>query len=405
MFDWLKKSGLWLWGGSSTGTVERTTVGNGGIRYSTGGNDLPSVDEAGSLAIGAVFACVNLISRNLATLPFSVYKAVGEASVKHPQHFLHSLVHDQPNPAMTSFDWRCAVFANELLWGNAFTWIQSDVTGKPMALYPLRSDRMTVEVNGANVAYIYQTGSRKIRYEAHEICHHKHFSLDGVMGISPIEQSGRTLQLSQAVEKFGSATFANSARPSGLLTHPGALSAEAAQRMRENFDKAYSGPDRAGKLIVLEEGLSYTPVSFSPVDAEYISATKLSVSGIARIFGVPEVLIGQLDRPTYGSIADLKNHFLTFTLLPLIKSFEMSLNAKLFDPGAEYYARMNFDGFLRADQKTRFESYQIGRNIGVYSVNDIRALEQMSPVDNGDTRIEPLNMTPLGGRTQLDAVA
>lgn len=398
MLNWFKKS-LWLFGGSNAGgNRQSSSVGNGGIRYITSGNDLPAVDETGSLAISAVYACVNLIARNLATLPLSVYKAAGEASLKNPTHPLHWLLHDQPNPAMTSFDWRCATFANELLWGNAFTWIQRDVTGKPMALYPLRSDRMTVEVDGSEVSYVYRSGSRQVRYDASEIIHHKHFTLDGVMGISPIEQARRTLQMSQAVEQFGTALFQNGARPSGVLSHPGQLSAEAAQKLRENFDRVYSGPDKAGKLIVLEEGLAYSQISINPVDAQFLESRKFSISEVCRIFGVPEALVGQIDRPTYGSLADMKDHFLTFTLLPIIKSFEQSLNAKVFGAGSQHYAKLNFDGFLRADQKTRFEAYKLGREMGVYSVNDIRRLEEMSDVDGGDTRIEPLNMGPLGSR-------
>lgn len=396
MIDWLKKS-LWLFGGRAAQNKQSAQIGNGGIRYVTA-NDLPAVDEAGSLAISAVYACVNLIARNLATLPLSVYKASGEASVKNSTHPLHWLLHDQPNPAMTSFDWRCATFANDLLWGNAFTWIQRDVTGKPMALYPLRSDRMTVEVGGADVQYVYRTGSRQVSYDASEIIHHKHFTLDGVMGISPIEQARRTLQMSQAVEQFGTALFQNGARPSGVLSHPGQLSAEAAQKLRENFDRVYSGPDKAGKLIVLEEGLAYSQISINPVDAQFLESRKFSISEVCRIFGVPEALVGQIDRPTYGSLADMKDHFLTFTLLPIIKSFEQSLNAKVFGAGSQHYAKLNFDGFLRADQKTRFEAYKLGREMGVYSVNDIRRLEEMSDVDGGDTRIEPLNHAPLGSR-------
>lgn len=398
MLDWLKKS-LWLFGGSQTGAVERRQIGNGGngYRINTAGLDLPAVTEEDSLTISSVYACVNLIARNLATLPLSVYKIADTASVKNTSHPLHWLLHDSPNASMSSFDWRCATFANELLWGNAFTWIAFDVTGKPMALYPLRSDRMTVEVSGGEVSYVYRTANnRTVRYTSAEIIHHKHFTLDGVVGISPIEQARRTLQFSQQIERFGTSLFANGARPSGVLTHPGQLSPEAAQRLRENFEKTYSGPDKAGKLIVLEDGLSYSQTSINPVDAEFLASRKFSVSEIARIFGVPEVLIGQIDRPTYGSIADLKNHFLTFTLLPIIKSFEQALNNKLFPAGSQHYAQMNFDGFLRADQKTRYEAYQIGRNIGVYSVNEIRALEEMGPVDGGDTRMEPLNHVPLG---------
>jgi len=395
VFNWLKKS-LRLFGGSSA--KQSVNIGNGGIRYISSPNDLPRVDEEGSLAIGSVYACVSLISRSLASLPLSVYKAASEASVKNPTHPLHWLLHDQPNPAMTSYEWRFATTANQLLWGNAFTWIQRDVTGKPMALYPLRSDRMTVEVEGSEISYVYRTGSRVVRYDSSEIAHFKGFSLDGVIGLSPISLASRTMQMSNAVEQFGTALFANGARPSGMLSHPGQLSAEAATKLREQFEKTYSGPDKAGKLIVLEEGLVYSQISINPVDAEWLSSRKFQVSEICRIFGIPEVLIGQMEKAMFGSIADLKSFFLTFTLLPIIKSFEQSLNAKLFGAGSQHFAKLNFDGFLRADQKTRFESYRIAREIGVFSVNDIRRLEELSDVEGGDDRLEPLNFAPLGSR-------
>ncbi len=403
MLNWLTKSTLWLFGGSNRGNVQTANVGNG-YRMFTGGNELPIVDEASSLAISAVFACVNLIARNLATLPFSVYKESGGASIKNSTHPLHFLIHDQPNSVMTSFDWRCAVFANELLWGNAFTYIQFDVTGKPIALYPLRSDRMSVEVEGADVSYVYSTGNRKVRYATNEIIHHRHFTLDGVMGVSPIEQARRTLQMSQAVERFGTALFANGARPSGVLTHPGQLTVEAANRLRENFDRNYSGSDKAGKLIVLEEGLQYSQISINPVDAEFLASRKFQVSEICRIFGVPEALVGQIDRPTYGSLADMKDHFMTFTLLPIIKSFEQSVNSKLFGTGSQHYAQMNFDGFLRSDMKTRYEAYQIGRTAGILSPNECREWENLPPIEGGDTYIEPLNHGPLGSREKVPEV-
>lgn len=360
------------------------------------------VDELTALQVSAVFACVRLISQNVATLPIFVYKRETnlDDKKKYPDHPLYPLIHDRPNKIMTAAIWKQTMVAHLLLWGNHFSLI--DYLGSdPVAAWPLQPDRMRVLMSyGGNLKYEYQTADGTKEYAAEQIFHPKIFSADGVTGISAIQNCKQTIGLSMSAEEYGAGLFRNGGRPSGVLKlKEGELTEEAGQRLRESWERIHSGTGSMGRVAILEEGMDYAAITLNMQDTQFLQNRKFQVQDICRIFGVPPHLVQEIDQPTYASVEAQKDEFLTFTLRPIMVLIEQELNLRfLGGQDARYTAAFNFQGFLRSDIKTRYEAYAIGRNWGWLTVNDICRLEDMNTIGpEGDKRLQPLNMTPSSG--------
>lgn len=367
--------------------------------YPASGFRMPTgqyVDENTATSITAVFACVRIIAQNLATIPIFIYKwadAKREDKNRYPQHALYKLIHDKPNAVMTATTWKFAAIAHMLLWGNhysAIDWLGDD----PVAIWPLDPARMRAVLSPDGVlSYELATAEGMRIYKADDILHLKMFSFDGITGLSPIQQCRRTVGLSIAAEEFGASLYNAQGRPSGTLSVEGELDEEAQERLRKSWEKIHSGT--IGRIAILEEGASYAPITMNMQDVQYIQNRKFQVQDICRIFGVPPHLVQEIDQPTYASVEAQKDEFLTFTLRPLGVMIEQEINLTFFGGSdTKYLAAFNFDAFLRSDVKTRFESYAIGINWGIYSPNDCRRMEDMNAVEGGDTYLRPLNMTP-----------
>ncbi len=359
-----------------------------------------SITVSTAMQVSTVYACVRVISETIASLPLHVYESTDAGSVKAVEHPLYRLLHDEPNPEMTSFVLREVMLAHLLLWGNSYCQIIRSGRNRILGLYPLLPDHMAVDRDSSGtLTYTYTTSDGKIvRLEPEEVLHIPGLGFDGVMGYSPIALEKAAVGLAIATEEFGSKFFANGARPSGILTHPNTVKDPKA--LRESWNAAYGGSSNANRVAVIEEGMHYEPISIPNNDAQYLETRKFQVSEICRIFRVPPHLVGDLEHATFSNIEHQSISFAVHTIRPWLSRIEQSLNRALFTDKEKghFYAQFNLDGLMRGDYKSRMEGYAIGRQNGWMSANDIRELENMNPIadeDGGNTYLVNGNMIPI----------
>ncbi|GHV27037.1 portal protein [Clostridia bacterium] len=343
------------------------------------------MNERTALQSTAVYACVRVLSEAIAGLPLHVYryKTDGgkERSLDHP---LYNLLHNSPNPDMTSFIYRETMMAHLLLWGNSYSQIIRNARGQVVALYPLLPQKMEVgRAKNGELTYTYwrdsydlfgnkQTGSVTLRRD--DVLHIPGLGFDGLVGFSPISLARNAIGLALATEAYGGRFFANSANPGGVLEHPGVV--RDPDKLRQSWQSQFSG-ENAHRICVLEEGLKFHPISINPADSQFLESRKFQVDEIARLFRVPPHLIGDLEKATYSNIEHQSLEFVKHTLNPWVVRIEQSLMKALVLPSEQnqIMIRFNLEGLLRGDQKSRYESYSIGIQNGFMSPNDVREIE------------------------------
>ena len=366
-----------------------------------------SVTAQTAIQLSTVYACVRVISETVASLPLGVYEATDDGNLKAGDHPLYHLLHDEPNPEMTSFVFRETLMTHLLLWGNAYAQIIRNGKGEVIALYPLMPNRMSVDRDSnGKLYYKYYRGSDKaIRSKEYEVIlspgdvlHIPGLGFDGLVGYSPIAMAKNAIGLAIATEEFGAKFFANGAAPSGVLEHPGTI--KDPTKVREAWQSQFGGSSNSGKVAVLEEGMKYTPISISPEQAQFLETRKFQINEIARIFRVPPHMVGDLEKSSFSNIEQQSLEFVKYTLEPWLVRWEQSMIRSLLTPSEkqEYFIKFNVDGLLRGDYASRMSGYATARQNGWMSANDIRELENLDRIpaeDGGDLYLINGNMTKL----------
>ena len=367
---------------------------------------LPPVRPQRAIQTAAVYACVRVLSQALASLPLHTYRRIKDKQTELADDTdLYQLLHAEPNPYQTAYVFREQAMAQATLWGNFYAEIQRDaLTGRPIALYPLPAWEVQPELvqEGASLVKRYITQGQSLKDE--DVFHVSAMGWDGIKGISPIALHRASVTMSLNAEEFGANFLKNGTRLSGVIQHPGKLSKEAADRLRASWQDVYAGKANSGKTAVLEEGMKFEGVSMPLADAQYIETRKFQVADIARIFGVPPHMIGDLDRATFSNIEQQSIEFVQNCLQPWVSRWEAEINRKLFTPiqKKRYFARFDLNERMRGDMKSRYEAYAIGRNWGWLSANDIRRMEDENNVEGGDVYLVPLNMVPSTKVDQME---
>ena len=385
---------------STAGSAYRFSLGQ-----STAGK---RVNERSAMQMTAVYACVRVLSEAVAELPLHLYrytdKGSKEKAIDHPLYFL---LHDEPNPEMTSFVFRETLMTHLLLWGNAYAQVIRNGKGEVIALYPLMPDRMTVDRDDKGRLYYEYRKSNDdaptmkdgtVVLSPYDVLHIPGLGFDGLVGYSPIAMAKNAIGLSIAAEEYGSKFYANGAAPSGVLEHPGVL--KDPERVRNSWNSAFGGSSNSHKVAVLEEGLKYTPISISPNEAQFLETRKFQIDEIARIFRVPPHMIGDLEHATFSNIEEQSLEFVKYTLDPWLTRWEQSMQRSLFneDEKKALFIKFNVDGLLRGDYESRMNGYAIGIQNGFMSPNDIRELENMDLIPDelgGNLYMVNGNMLPL----------
>ena len=384
------------------------SLNGSGYRFMMGGSTSgKKVNERSAMQMTAVYACVRILSESIASLPVHLYQYESEGNkakaVKHP---LYRILHDEPNPEMTSFVFRETLMTHLLLWGNAYSQIIRNGKGEVIGLYPLMPNRMTVDRDSnGQIIYQYQmqdsdahTGkSGSVTLRPSEVLHVPGLGFDGLVGYSPIAMAKNAIGLSIATEEYGAKFFANGATPGGILEFPGTV--KNPESIRESWNKGFSGSN-AHKVAILEEGMKYTPISISPEQAQFLETRKFQIDEIARIFRVPPHMVGDLEKSSFSNIEQQSLEFVKYTLEPWIIRWEQSLNRALLTEKEkpDYFVKFNVDGLLRGDYQSRMNGYAIARQNGWMSANDIRSLEQLDLIPDelgGNLYLINGNMTKL----------
>ena len=289
-----------------------------------------AVNPSSAIQVSAVYACVRVIAETIASLPFHVYEATDEGNRKATEHPLYRLIHDEPNKEMTSFILRETLLAHLLLYGNAYCQIIRTGRDRIDSIYPLLPDKMEVDRDaGGLLTYTYTTSDgKRWRLDPRDVLHIPGLGFDGVMGYSPIALEKSAIGLGIAAEEYGSKFFSNGARPSGILTHPNTVKDPAA--LRASWNAAYGSSSNASRVAVLEEGMTFVPLSLPNNEAQFLETRKFQVSEICRIFRVPPHMIGDLNRATFSNIEHQSIDFAVHTIRPWLVRIEQAINRALF---------------------------------------------------------------------------
>ncbi len=368
-----------------------------------------AVNERSAMQMTAVYSCVRILSEAVAGLPLHVYRYDGkggkEKALDHP---LYSLLHDEPNPEMTSFAFRETLMTHLLLWGNAYAQVIRNGKGEVVALYPLMPGKMTVDRDQAGrIYYAYSRtqedahtlgGDQQVLLSSHDVLHIPGLGFDGLVGYSPIAMAKNAIGMAIACEEYGASFFANGAAPGGVLEHPGVV--KEPKRVRESWNAIYQGSRNAHRIAVLEEGMSYKSIGISPEQAQFLETRKFQINEIARIFRVPPHMVGDLEKSSFSNIEQQSLEFVKYTLDPWVVRWEQAIHRALFSPEEKkrLFARFNLDGLLRGDYQSRMAGYAVGRQNGWMSANDIRELENLDRIPaemGGDLFLINGNMTKL----------
>lgn len=351
--------------------------------------------EASALQLTAVQACVRILSNSVAMLPLHVYRR-GDAGEKAraDDHPVADLL--RWPETMTGYEMRRLMMAHVLLWGNAYLYIDSSRQGRPEKLTPLMPWNMRVEWRGQPIYTYLVDGQRAETIPAVRLVHLRGMTLDGYQGLSVVGGMMReVLGVNASMQRYSRAFWANGARPGGILSHPGRMTDEAHRRLTERWAATHGGAGNAARTAILEEGMTYQAVGMPNDEAQFLESRQYGVIEIARAFGVPPHLLGDLTRSSYASVEQLGIEFVQYGLQPWLTLIEQALGASLFtvDERRTYYVEHVIDGLLRGDSKTRYEAYSIGVQNGWLSRNEVRQLENMNPAEGLDDYLAPLNMT------------
>ena len=387
---------------------QNRTAGSSYSFFMGGSTSGKTVTERSAMQMTAVYSCVRILAEAVAGLPLHLYRyneAGGkEKAIDHP---LYRLLHDEPNPEMSSFVFRETLMTHLLLWGNAYSQVIRNGKGEIIALYPLMPNRMTVDRDGkGQLYYKYTTSSDEaptmdgsvVCLPPSDVLHIPGLGFDGLVGYSPIAMAKNAIGMAIACEEYGAKFFANGATPGGVLEHPSTI--KDPQRVRESWQAAFGGSSNSNKVAVLEEGMKYTPISISPEQAQFLETRKFQINEIARIFRVPPHMVGDLEKSSFSNIEQQSLEFVKYTLDPWVVRWEQSIQRVLLTPTEKesYFVKFNLEGLLRGDYQSRMNGYAIGRQNGWMSANDIRELENLDRIpteEGGDLYLINGNMLPM----------
>ena len=387
---------------------QNRTAGSGYAFYFGGTTSGKAVTERSAMQMTAVYSCVRILAEAVAGLPLHLYRykedGGKEKALDHP---LYNLLHDEPNPEMSSFVFRETLMTHLLLWGNAYAQIIRNGKGEVIALYPLMPNRMVVDRDTKGRLYYQYTTSTEdaptmkgvtVNLPPSDVLHIPGLGFDGLVGYSPIAMAKNAIGMAIACEEYGAKFFANGAAPGGVLEHPGTI--KDPQRVRESWQSTFGGSGNSNKVAVLEEGMKYTPIGISPEQAQFLETRKFQVNEIARIFRVPPHMVGDLEKSSFSNIEQQSLEFVKYTLDPWVIRWEQTIHRSLLlpDEKSRYFVKFNLEGLLRGDYQSRMNGYAIGRQNGWMSANDIRELENLDRIpaeDGGDLYLINGNMLPL----------
>lgn len=370
-----------------------------------GGNNTYSgenVTAETAMNIAAVYACVRILSNHVAMLPLQLYQEVRGKKKRIHDHPIARLIETRPNPYMTPFQFKQTMEAHRQLYGNAYAEIEWGKDGYPKALWvlnPLLTKIVMEKDNNGNLKrYLVQTtlvNGQTVYLPYTSVLHIRGLATNGIIGKSPIDVARETIGIQIAGQKFTGKFYANGTMSSGVLKVPQSLKPEAKEVIRREWEKFNNGIENSHRVAILDAGLDYQSLGIKQSDAQYIETQKFSIAEIARIFNVPPHMLADLERATFSNIEQQSLEFVRDTLSPLLISWEQEIQYQLFTEEEIYvkhfYFKFNLNSLLRGDSTNRAAYYDKMINLGIYSINEVRELEDKDKIKNGDKHYMSLN--------------
>lgn len=364
----------------------------------------------GALQVSAVWACVELISDVVASLPIYVYQMNNGVRELARDSGLWWLLHTKPNSRQTPMEFFQYMTMNFIMRGNAYARIQRNSRGEAIALWPLAADQIQVTLldDGA-LSYEYYYDGKIIVYSQDTILHFRDKG-NGIVGMSRLDYMRATNNLAVNAQNLTNKLYANDNKRAGVFSIDKALTPEQRAMVRENF----KGLTEAGgdDLLVLEAGAKFEPLTLTPAEVQLLETRRFSIEDIARWFGIPSILINDLtNRVPYGNNDDLIQFFYKFKLRSLLVNFEQAMTARVMTVSerSAYTIEFGLDALLRSSLKERMEIYSKAVQNGIYTRNFCRQLENEPPMEGGDMLTAQVNLAPLdmlgkmGGNVSSDA--
>ncbi|WP_147564938.1 phage portal protein [Clostridium tyrobutyricum] len=369
------------------------------------GEDVPigdntKFDAETTMSFSAVFACNRVLSETLASCPILIYEKDSEGNRKQITDAAeYGVLHYAPNAEMTPCQFKEFGMSNINLGGNMIAQKVFNLHGELLELRPISWERVRIDIDKSSGRLLYFIDGKQEPKTRDEILHIPGLTLDGYIGITPLSYAALTIDIGLSQDKFESNFYHNRASTSGIFQYPNELGDEAFQRLKKDITKNYTGLSNAGVPMILEGGGQFKEITMKLTDAQFIESKRFRIEDVCRVFRVPLHLVQDLSRSTNNNIEHQSLEFIMYTMLPWFKRWEENLNLQLLSPESRRknrYFEFNISGLLRGDIKSRYEAYAQGRQWGWLSVNDIRRLENMNPIENGDRYLEPLNMSEAG---------
>lgn len=365
------------------------------INYFAGLQSTGGMTTDKALTFSAVWAAIRLLSESVSGLPISVYKkdANGDKT-EDTSSPLYTLLKYKPNSYMNKITFFEKIMMDLLCNGNSFVRIVRNGAATPVELLCLDFDNVDILIQDNYLFYQVSGGET---YASDDMLHFKLITEDGINGLSPITQNAKAINWGMDVEEFGRKFFTNGASMTGVLETSRSLSTEAIDRLKNSFNQAYTGVKNSSKTAVLEEGLTFKPISVSAEQAQFLASRTFSIEEVARIFNIPPHLLKDLSRSSFNNIEQQGAEFVIYSLMPYISKIEEEFNLKLFRKNelGKTFVEFNVMGLLRGSVNDRSNFYKSMFGIGVMSINEIRRKENMNAIEGGDEHFMPLNMTTL----------
>jgi len=361
-----------------------------------------TVNADTAMGVAACYACISVLAKTLASLPFRVYRQTGKEKEQVPDHEFWKLLHDRPNVWQTSYEWREMGMAHILTRGNFYCLIADTKFGTQ--LIPLRPERMQVEqMPDFRIRYKYTPPDGPERMiQSNQILHIRGLSRDGITGVGIIENARNALGLSIAQETHGSGQFKNGGLPAFYIKRPEGKrwDTTAITNFRAAWRKIHAGPENAGNPPILEDGMSLESLGMTNEDTQWIESRGFQAIEICRFFGVPPHMIAILDRATFSNIEEQGIDFGRYTLAPWCVRWEQCIGRDLIIDEPDIFCKLVIEGLQRGNIQSRYAAYNVGLQAGFLTRNEVREWEDLNPIDGGDTPLEPLNQVPAGSRDQ-----
>lgn len=389
---WLTRMFTNVRGSYEPGGLERYLIGN------TGDPSTVYMSKDAAMRVSAVFAAVRLLSTTVAYMALPFYRKMKDGSrEKDEQSDLYKIFRFMSNRYQNRFVFMEGAMMSLLMRGDFFAQKIYNGKGEILELYPLSCDRMRPHfIDGEQVRYEYtKVDGSKVTFKPEDIFHVKALGSDPLKGMSVLDQAMQTTGFAAAQQEHGRRFYTGAVRPSGVLKTPTSLSEPAKKNLKESWGEYSRGA--LGGVAILEQGLDWVPLSFNMEQSQFVQTSEATVADIARWFGVPPHLIGDLRRATFSNIEHQSLEFMKYHLDPTwLERWQMAINTQLInrESWGEHYCEFLTDKLLRTDTLSRYQTYQIGRQNGWLNADEIRAKENMNPLpdDQGKEYVTALNL-------------